>query len=399
MPSMAGATEPVPAGRPARALLEACLAYARDRGYTGWDYADGLSSTLLQALPGEHKWVNLLVQETIKRFPVNIRPLFGVRQRQSYKGTALFAMANGRAATLTGAALYAREHRTLVDWLVEHRATGYAGFCGGHRHALQDLDGRTEAGTPDVVSTAYAIRALLEAGGSDSRYVELARSGADFFVEDLGYTSLESGARLHYRPTDDGRRYVLNANAIAARALLDLYTVTADPIHRRRAEALLEYVVSKQTDAGGWMYADPPHASHLSLDNHHNGFILESLLWHERVTESDRFDRSLRRGLDFYRGRLFEPDGAPNWDESTRYPRDIHAAAQGIITFTAADERPFAERILQWTVDRLYAGSGQFYYQRRRWYTKRMTLMRWCQAWMTYAIAVLLTEQGGPLTR
>jgi uncharacterized protein YyaL (SSP411 family) len=380
-----------------RQLLVQTLAFARDRKYTGYDYADGLSSRLLEALPVENRWLNLLVQETIKRAPVNVRPLFLVPQRQSYKGTALFAMANRRAAHLTGEAHYNREHEALIDWLVDHRARGYAGFCGGHRHALQDLDGRTEPGIPDVVSTAYAMRALLEAGGPASRHVELARSGAAFIVEDLGFESHGPGARVHYRPTDDGESYVLNANALAARALLDLYAVTGDDDHRRRAEALLAYVASKQTAAGGWMYTDPPTASHLSMDNHHNGFIVESLLRHRAVTGSDRFEGACHRGLSFYRETLFEPDGAPNWDESSAYPRDIHAAAQGIVSFTAAGDTAFARRILDWTVTHLYGGRGRFYYQQRRWYTKRMTLMRWCQAWMAYAIAVLLAgPEVGP---
>jgi hypothetical protein len=37
-------------------------------------------------------------------------------------------------------------------------------------------------------------------------------------------------------------------------------------------------------------------------------------------------------------------------------------------------------------------GDGRFYYRKGRYYTKRITLMRWCQAWMAYALAVWLTS-------
>jgi hypothetical protein len=129
------------------------------------------------------------------------------------------------------------------------------------------------------------------------------------------------------------------------------------------------------------------------MDNHHNGFIVESLLRHRAVTGSDRYADALDRGLAFYRGTLFKDSGAPNWDERTQFPRDIHGAAQGIITFSEAGDTGFARRILQWTRDELYAGEGRFYYQKRRFYTKRFTLMRWCQAWMAVAVATLLRAE------
>lgn len=42
----------------------------------------------------------------------------------------------------------------------------------------------------------------------------------------------------------------------------------------------------------------------------------------------------------------------------------------------------------------LHAGSGRFHYQVRRFGTKPITLMRWCQAWMAYALAVYLAGRG-----
>ena len=66
------------------------LKYARECDYTGWDYADGMSSRFLRMLPVENKWLNIAVQESIKRSPINIRPLALVEQRQNYQGTALF---------------------------------------------------------------------------------------------------------------------------------------------------------------------------------------------------------------------------------------------------------------------------------------------------------------------
>jgi rhamnogalacturonyl hydrolase YesR len=371
-------------------LLSDVLAYARARDYTGYDYFDGMSSRLLRALPVDNQWLNLAVQEGIKRAPVNVRPLFLVEKRQNFKGTALFAMANLTAYERTGDELYLDEATYLADWLIDNQSTGYSGFCGGHRHEMQQLDERRPAETPNIIPTSYAVKALLRLAPHDERYAAVARTAADFLVEDLRYTELDGGARIVYQPHYTGEFYTLNGGAIGARMLLDLYDYFGDEEYRERAAALLDYLATKQTDLGGWKYRDPAPASHLSMDNHHNGFIIESYLHYHEVTGDQRYEEVLSKALPFYRDVLFDANGAPNWDETSSYPKDIHAVAQGILVFTKAGDTAFARRIIDWALANLYAGSGQFYYQKRRFYTKQFTLMRWCQAWMAYAIAEYL---------
>ncbi|MFC7021033.1 MULTISPECIES: antibiotic ABC transporter permease [Haloarcula] len=369
------------------------LAYARERDYTGWDYFDGMSSRVLEGLPADNKWVNIAVQESIKRAPVNVRPLLLVEQRQNFKGTALFAMANETAYALTSGERYREESRALVDWLVDNKADGYAGFCGGHTHEMQQLDERRPANTPNVVPTSYGVKALLRAAEYDDEYGAVARSAASFVAEDLKYTEFDGGARIVYQPLFDGEFYTLNGGALGARIHVDLYEAFDDPVYLERAQKLLDYIATKQADIGGWKYRDPPSASHLSMDNHHNGFVLEAYQRYQEVVGDDRYSETIERALDFHREYLFDANGAPNWDETKAYPKDIHAATQGIIVFSKAGEFTFARKILDWVFANLYAGEGQFYYQKRRFYTKRFTLMRWCQAWMAYAISVYLEER------
>ena len=52
-------------------------------------------------------------------------------------------------------------------------------------------------------------------------------------------------------------------------------------------------------------------------------------------------------------GGLFGPDGAPDFDESSPYPRDIHASTQGILVFTYAGEFDRARRLVRWVLDNL----------------------------------------------
>lgn len=380
------------------------LAYSRRRDYTGWDYGDGMSSKILQRVPVDNKWVNIAFQETIKRAPVNVRPLFLVEQRRNYQGAALFAMTNLNFHRLKtdidygrdvgGETDYLVEARRLLQWLVNNQSTGYSGFCGGHKHQLQHLDGRGRPNDPDVVSTSYAVKALLSGADLDSRYPEVARTAADFVVEDLDYREVDGGdgAIINYHMNHSEDYYTINAGALGARLFIELYDYFGDEEFRERATKILDHIARLQTDVGGWHYREPSDASHLSMDSHHNGFIIECFQQYQSVTGTSRYDETIDHALTFYRG-LFDPDGAPHFDESNVYPRDIHAAAQGILVFSYTGDLEFAERILQWALDSLYAGGGQFYYREERFYTKRITLMRWCQAWMAYAMSEYLTAQ------
>ncbi|KAB1191224.1 MULTISPECIES: antibiotic ABC transporter permease [Haloferax] len=380
-------------------VLDDVLEYARDRDYNGWDYGDGLSSRVLQALP-DNLVLNLLVQEFIKRAPVNVRPLFRVEQRRNFKGIALFAMANRTRAQLAStfvgdedAELYRREAESLTRWLVDHQVTGFSGFGGSHRHRIQHPSGRsgprrTIPNSPNLVSTSFGVKALLAGAEFDGSYPDIARTAVDLAVEDLGYRPKGDGAVIDYYQSHPTDSYTLNAMALGARYFVELYEEFGDDELLDRAEKVFDFVASTQTERGGWYYREPPTASHLSMDNHHNGFIIECFQQYERIVGSGRYDDTVRRGLTFYARELFDENGAPNFDENNAYPRDIHAAAQGILVFTYAGQYDRAERILEWALANMYVpDEGRFYFRKQRFYTKRVTLMRWAQAWMAYAIA------------
>ncbi|SFG74098.1 hypothetical protein SAMN04488063_2847 [Halopelagius inordinatus] len=376
-------------------LLEDTLAYARARDYTGPDRFDGTRSGLLRALPIESEWADVAVREGIERAPVNLRPLFLVEETQSFEGTALFAMANRTTHRSTSDGLYADEADYLADWLLENRDEGYSGFCGGRRRPVQQRGEFDGADTPNVVSTAYAVKALCRFASRDDRYAEAARSAAEFLLEDLRFKQKDDGARIVYRPGYDGEYYSLGGGAVGAHLLLDLYDRFGEEAYRERAAALLDYIAERQTDSGGWNDRVPASASDRSASSYHNGLIVESYLRYHEVTGEERYADTVDEALRFYREVLFEPDGAPNRSDSARYPRDIHAAAQGIVVFSKSGHTAFARRIIDWTLANLYGGQGQFYYQKRRLYTKQYTLMRGCQGWMAYALSEYLSATTG----
>jgi hypothetical protein len=172
----------------------------------------------------------------------------------------------------------------------------------------------------------------------------------------------------------------------------------------REAGRLVRYVVSKQTPYGAWYYTEPPSASRITHDNYHTGFILDSVLEYSRLAASAEFEDAYRRGLRFYRERLFEPDGAPRFRHDRRYPFDIHGSAQGTITFALASswtgdatQADMSRLILDWAVRNMYdSRSHWFDYQHGRLLRTHIRELRWCQAWMAWAIGCHLEHCGAP---
>jgi hypothetical protein len=85
-----------------------------------------------------------------------------------------------------------------------------------------------------------------------------------------------------------------------------------------------------------------------------------------------------------------------------QYPVDIHGCAQGVITFSLlqrhrGEGRQLADKVLNWTLCNMWdPKTGWFYYQKRRFYRTAIRELRWCQGWMSFALATYL-ESCEPL--
>jgi hypothetical protein len=424
-------------------VLDRVLQVARSDNYQGYSKHDGLNSPLLARVGGESRLRRLGAIQVVTRSPVDIRPLVGVRKARNAKGLSLFARAllarhrmtvlsrgddpaippappdGGKTVLSRGddpaippappdggktEADDAREARELLDWLIEHPAPGFEWLCWGYPYPWQDVGFFAPRDFPNRVVTSFVGQALLDGYETlrDDRYLDAARQAVRFLLE-APKTLYEDDDRrcVSYVPDLSVDWIVMDVSALAGALAARLGALTDDKELAREGGRLVRYVVSKQTDYGAWFYADPPSASHITHDNYHTGFILDAILQYGLVTGSDEFESAYRRGIEFYERRLFEPDGAARFMSDRRYPVDIHGCAQGIITFSLQQRHrgagaETAARVLAWTLGHMWdPGSGWFYYQRRRGYRTRIRELRWCQGWMSWALASYLENCGG----
>lgn len=372
------------------AVLDCCetaLRWARKNQYAGWDPYDGLESSIL---PDSNWLFRLCTLHAVQKSPINVRSLVGIPEERNPKGIALFVTAHLDCYAKTGEDTHLLEATRLLRWLLDNTSSAFSEPCWGYNFDWQN--GRKfflPAYYPSTVVSVFCGRAFVryyEITGNEHA-LNVARAVCRFIRCEINQQRIEGYRVYTYTPYDSF--VVVNVNALAASFFAEVASYNDDEGLGDRADELMEFVCTQQTSDGAWYYASPPDQSHISHDNFHTGFVIESLDRYLATRPSNRdVNQAYERGLSFYRSELFEPNGAPRFEYNKPYPRDVHAAAQAITTFVRprAASQDLAADILNWTMRNLYDPEGYFYRRRGRLLTDRTPYIRWSQGWMCRAL-------------
>ncbi|PWT91486.1 MAG: hypothetical protein C5B55_08010 [Blastocatellia bacterium] len=383
------------------------LAWCRAHGFTGHDPFDALNSSLFQKTPlAKSRNARLIWTQLIKRSPSDLRTIARVPRQRNSKGIALFALAllaNYRRVKTLESEKAARE---MLDALLSMKFdidSGQNVCCGtawGYNFDWQSRNFFAPQGTPTIVPTAFAVRALVDAAHTlgDPIYLKTAQEACHWIKSDLAVSwSTEDELCFSYSSLSSTQIY--NASLLAAEALAEVGTIDKEVELLCLAERASRYVINRQQSDGSWTYGTEPAQSW--IDNFHTAFILFSLSRIiKRCSLGPEFQQALERGYKYWKKNFFLADGWPKYYAEDMYPADAHAGASAIITFLELQSldknaAQLAEKVADWTIRNLRDEKGFFYYQRRRFYTVKTPYMRWSQAWMLYALARLLEDRGG----
>ena len=383
-------------------VYDELLSWCREHDFAGHDPFDALNSRLFQATPlAKSRNARLIWTQLLKRSPADFRVVARVPAERNAKGIALFALAQFANYRRVKTEECAEQAGSLLFELLSMKLDGYSGACWGYNFDWQSRNFFAERGTPTIVPTAFAARALIEAARDlpDLRDVCLrtARSVCDFILKDLPRTvDNETELCFSYAPSSDTR--IFNASLLAAEVLATVGNLTDERELYEASARATRYVVNNQRQDGSWLYGTDPKQSW--VDNFHTAYVLFSLKRIINVSSSSgaEFQPALERGYEFWKNNFFLAEGWPKYYHDDPYPADAHAAASAIVTFLECREldnnaSKLAQSVASWTIQNLRDSRGFFYYQRRRFYTVRKPYMRWTQAWMLYALARLLEEQ------
>src|SRR5258708_11962390 len=154
--------------------------------YRGYDTFDGLSA-VVRPLTFETKFLRTVLQQGVRRFPINLRPLLGIPKRRSTKGMGFVARGCIRLHGATGGPAWGDQAEDALQWLIENQSPGYSGSCWGNHFDFQSRSFFLAKGVPTIVWTSLFGHAVLD--GFDhfkkDRYLEIAISACEHILRDL----------------------------------------------------------------------------------------------------------------------------------------------------------------------------------------------------------------------
>src|SRR5258708_7532156 len=105
--------------------IEQLSHWLEENDYRGYDTFDGLNARFVRPFTFETNVLRTVLLQSIRRFPLNLRPVLGVTKERSSKGMGFLARGFIRLHKATGHQAWADKAETALQWLIEHQAPDY----------------------------------------------------------------------------------------------------------------------------------------------------------------------------------------------------------------------------------------------------------------------------------
>jgi hypothetical protein len=383
--------------------LERLIWWLENHDYRAYDTFDGLNAKFVRPLTFNKPLLRIVLQQGVRRFPLNLRPLLGITPERSTKGMGFLARGFIRLYRSTGDAMWRSRAESMLQWLVENQSPGYNGACWGNHFDYQSRSVFVRKLSPSVVWTSLIGHAFLDAYEQfrDERYLETAISACRHIELDLGAYSEGDALCIHYFPTSTHQ--VHNANTLGASLLARTTSYIQNEQWREMATRAMLYTAKYQREDASWYYGE---ASNLHwVDNFHTAYVLDCFHWYRKTTDDDQFDRQMMAGYWYWKKTFFLSDGTPRYYSHKTQPLDIQSCSQAIDTLVLFHDRDLeslslAQKLVQWTIENMQDPSGYFYYRRySRQIVNKTPTLHWGQATMLCALSGLYEALAGSESR
>lgn len=376
--------------------IQRLSAWVEQNDYRAYDTFDGLNARFVRPFTFETAFLRTVLQQGIRRFPLNLRPLLGVRKGYSTKGMAFLARGYMRLHRATGDAAWANKAEFALQWLIENQSNGYSGACWGNHFDYQSRNFYLPKGVPTIVWTSLIGHAFLD--GYDhfkkEQYLQIAISACEHILKDLEKYPDGEGTCISYIP--DGKSLVHNANTLGGSLLARTYSYTRSETYRELAQRSLQYTAQYQRSDASWYYGEKENLHW--VDNFHTAYVLDCFKFYGESTGDERFDRNMMSGYEYWKKTFFLADGTPRYYSHKTLPLDIQCSSQAIDTLVFFHDRdpesvPLAVKVAQWTIEHMQDDTGYFYYRRYSpWLVNKTPTLHWGQATMLCALAGLYQQ-------
>ncbi len=370
------------------------LDYIEREKYAGYDPYDALTSPLFNLpLLRKNHLLRFYAQQAVKRSPINLRRLMGVRKRINPVTLGLVIQSYAQIDKRTQQREYRMKAQMAIRQLEEYIPKGFHGSCWGYDFPWEARYASIPAFQPTVVATGIISHGLFEAWTvyKDDKAGELLSGAAEFVSSDLNRKVDKDGnICFSYSPFD--HEAVFNASMKGARILAEAYALTGNKEFAHLAGKAVRYVMKHQRTDGSWEYSERKTGTW--VDNYHTGYILDCLDSYMRCTGDYSHESGVKKGFEFYLRNFIRDDGRPELYAGKTGPVDCTAGAQTLLTLTRFGEKAKAAKVALWMCRYMQDPEGYFYYRREGRKTRKTSFMRWSNAWMLAGLTGLLCAEG-----
>jgi len=371
--------------------LDSVEAWVEAHHYRGYEPFDGLTSYLFP-LTFKNKLACQVLQQGVRRFPINLRPILGIKALDSTKGRGYMAWGYLRRYQSSREELYKSKALALLEWLEANKSPHYARHSWGNHFFYASRGGFIRTHESTIVWTGLIGQAFLEAFklfqlDPHRRVIE---SIAEWMMA-LPREQTEQGLCLSY--TMPHQVSIHNSNMIGSAFLAGAAKATGNQKYLDVAHQAMEYSCRRQLPDGAWYYGEDPKFHW--IDAFHTGYNLDSLKRYIAASGDDSWASHLQRGYEYFAQHFFEPGGRVKYYFNQAPPTDIQCASQAIDTlvfFSDTDPQALsvARRAAAWVADHMQAKDGHFYFRLYPFgIANKAPMIHWGQATMYKALASL----------
>ncbi|MBN1684312.1 MAG: AGE family epimerase/isomerase [Gammaproteobacteria bacterium] len=343
--------------------------------------------------------VRVLLTQLIRLSPISLHPFFKNKTEHA-KAAALFARSFLLLFEITREQKYQKKAVYFLEWLETHRCSTTKNFSIGTQYQLNMKNYSANPNTPAPLLTCFSVEAFLSAYEifKDNKYLELAESGINYFLEELPQVKVSSD-RSYFIYHPNNNQFIPNSPAVICGTLARFYFISKNQELLTIIKNNLNYIANYQQEDGSWFY----HPGSRYIDSFHTAFVLEALAKYQRYTGDESYKKQLLKGLAYYEKNFFESDmkpihkkrfGVPTNVDSLLTKIDLRDIAMGLVLFNEINKlRGYPiRRILNlqnWSINHFKSNKGYFYYQKVPLYTIKGPFLS-MQAWMLYGLCVML---------
>ena len=373
--------------------------WLKENNYYGFEPFDGLDS-YLSVLTFNNKFLKQSLQQTVKRLPINIRPIIGIKPSRATKAMSFIGIGYLNLSILLKDEEYKANFENCFVWLMENSSKGYSGYCWGNSFNYISRGFYLPKNCPTLVWCSLIGHHFIEAYRHTDKkeYLNVCESIGTFILKDLPIVVTSKGNCISYVPHKQVA--VHNANLLGAMFLSELYGLTKDPRYSQLALNSIEYSLNCQMPDGSWFYGEEEKFHW--IDNWHTAYNLDSLIRAKIALQSTQFESQINKGFNYYYNNFFQDDGAPKFYSNKVYQYNIQSCSQSIDSLVLYYQQnkdsiylELAINVANWTIKNMQDNSGFFYLFKNKYFVNKTPTLHWGCATMFHALSNLLLTLNG----